>query len=221
MMRDFSWLDIQYMLWMTRETLLLTALAFAGGSLLGLIITLGNTSQSVALRFISAAYIQIIQATPVLLLLFCIYYGLPLLGFDPPGFVAAGLGLSLYASSFLAEVWRGAIQAVPRQQWEAGASLGLSLVQQRVYVIFPQALRAAIPPTVGFLVQILKNTSVASIIGFVELTRAAQLINNATFEPFKAFGTAGVIYLLLCFPLAQLGRLLERKMHGYRQRPTR
>ena len=130
--------------------------------------------------------------------------------------VAAGLSLTIYASAFLAEIWRGCIEAVPRTQWEASDCLGLNRFQQYAYVVLPQAVRIATPPTVGFMVQIVKNTSLASVIGFVELARAGQIVNNSTFEPFAIFVAVGAIYFALCYPLSLAARALERRANAGR-----
>ena len=136
---------------------------------------------------LASGYIQLIQGTPLLIVLFLSYFGLGIMGYKLVPLVAAGLSLTLYAAAFLGEIWRGCIEAVPRTQWEASDCLGLNRFQQYAYVILPQAVRIAIPPTVGFMVQIVKNTSLASVIGFVELARAGQIVNNSTFEPFVIF----------------------------------
>jgi len=149
----------------------------------------------------------------VLMVLFLAYYGLSLAGFELPPLLAASVSLGIYVSAYLAEIWRGAIEAVPFQQWEASASLALSRPQQYRYIIIPQALRLSLPPTVGFLVQLVKNTSIVSVVGFVELSRAGQLVNNATFQPFKIFGVVALVYFLICFPLSRLSRRLERVLH--------
>jgi polar amino acid transport system permease protein len=149
--------------------------------------------------------------------IFLAYFGLALLGLDVPQVVAAAIAFTAYASAFLAEVWRGSIEAIPRQQWEGAASLGLDRFEQMRHVIVPQAFRIALPPTVGFAVQIVKNTSLTAIIGFTDLTRAAQLVNNATFQPFIVFGWAAAIYFALCFPLSALSRRLERKLNAGRR----
>ena len=115
-----------------------------------------------------------------------------------------------------AEIWRGSLQSVPRTQWEASASLGLSYVQRLRYVIMPQALRISIPPTVGFIVQLFKNTSLASVIGFVELTRAGQIINAATFSPLPVYLTVAAIYFVICFSLLAASRRLERRLRAAR-----
>jgi polar amino acid transport system permease protein len=146
------------------------------------------------------------------MVLFLAYYGLSILGFELPPVVAAGAALTLYSGAYLGDIWRGAIEAVPRTQWEASAALALHRLQQLRLVILPQALRLAVPPTVGFLVQVVKNTSITSIIGFVELTRAGQLVNNATFQPFAVFAAVAVIYFLLCYPLTWASRRLEARL---------
>ena len=130
--------------------------------------------------------------------------------------VAAGISFTLYAGAFLGEIWRGCIEAVPKTQWEASDCLGLNRFQQYAYVVLPQAMRIAIPPTVGFMVQIVKNTSLASVIGFVELARAGQIVNNSTFEPFTIFCIVAAIYFALCYPLSLASRHLERKAHAGR-----
>jgi polar amino acid transport system permease protein len=136
--------------------------------------------------------------------------GLFALSVDP--WTAAALGLSLNASAFLGEIWRGAIEAVPRGQWEAATSLGLRYAPTMALVVAPQAVKIAIPPTVGFLVELIKGTSLTSIIGFVELTRAAQVVNNATFRAFTIFAVTALVYYIICRPLSAYGRRLEERL---------
>jgi len=174
---------------------------------------LARVSRFKVLRLAAAGYIQVIQGTPLLILLFLSYFGLSILGYRLDPLVAAGLSLALFSGAFLGEIWRGCIEAVPRPQWEASDCLGLNRLQQYLYVILPQATRMAIPPTVGFMVEVVKNTSLASIIGFVELARAGQIVNNATFEPFTVFALVGAIYFAICYPLTVASRRLERRFH--------
>jgi len=195
-------------------TIVLSLIAFAGGSVLGLALALARVSKIAALRLLASGYIQIIQGTPLLIVLFLSYFGLGLMGYKLVPLVAAGLSLTLYAGAFLGEIWRGCIEAVSKTQWEASDCLGLNRFQQYAYVILPQAVRLAIPPTVGFMVQIVKNTSLASVIGFVELARAGQIVNNSTFEPFVVFSCVAAIYFALCYPLSLAARALERKSHA-------
>jgi polar amino acid transport system permease protein len=177
---------------------------------------LARVSKLRVLRALAIVYIQIVQGTPLLILLFLSYFGLSLVGFRLDPLVAAGISLTFYVGAFLGEIWRGCIEAVPRTQWEASDCLGLNRFQQYAYVILPQAIRIATPPTVGFMVQVVKNTSLASIIGFVELTRAGQIVNNSTFQPFLVFLFVAAIYFAICYPLSVTSRALERKMNAAR-----
>jgi polar amino acid transport system permease protein len=213
MIRTFGLGDFIYLLEAARWTLGLTVIAALGGGLIGLGFAFMRIARWRALRLIASLYIQVIQGTPLLILLFLFYFGLDIMGLRLPAIVAAALGLVLYSSSFLAEIWRGCLEAIPRAQWEAAEALALTSWQRMRHVILPQAVRIAIPPTVGFLVQIVKNTSLTAIIGFVELSRAGQLVNNATFQPFAVFLTVAAIYFVICFPLSAASQRLERKMH--------
>ena len=205
-----------YLLIAAQWTVVLSLIAFAGGSVLGLAIALMRVSKLGVLRSLASGYIQLIQGTPLLILLFLSYFGLGIIGLKLVPLVAAGISLTLYAGAFLGEIWRGCIEAVPKTQWEASDCLGLNRAQQYAYVILPQAVRIAIPPTVGFMVQIVKNTSLASVIGFVELARAGQIVNNSTFEPFAIFSCVAAIYFALCYPLSVASRYLERKANAGR-----
>jgi polar amino acid transport system permease protein len=120
--------------------------------------------------------------------------------------------MTLYASAYLCEIWRGCVEAIPRGQWEASASLALTFREQLRHVIGPQALRIAIAPTVGFAVQLIKSTSLASVIGFIELTKAGTMITNATFRPFTVYACVALMYFTLCFPVSLWSRRLERML---------
>jgi polar amino acid transport system permease protein len=207
---------VWYLVMAAQWTVLLSLIAFAGGALVGLPIALMRVSPNNALRIVAGGYIQLIQGTPLLILLFLTYFGLGILGYKLAPLVAAGLALTLYAAAFLGEIWRGCIEAVPRTQWEASDCLGLDRFQQYAYVILPQAFKMAIPPTVGFMVQIVKNTSLASVVGFVELARAGQIVNNSTFEPFIIFCIVAAIYFAMCYPLSLASRFLERRANAGR-----
>ena len=131
--------------------------------------------------------------------LFLMFFGLPMLGFRIEPWTAAVLGLTFFASAYLGEIWRGGVEALPRGQWDAGASLGLHYVQELRLIILPQAFAITRAPTVGFLVQLIKSTALTSIIGFEELMRTSNAINNATFEPFTVYGLVALIYLCCAF----------------------
>ncbi|MET0311925.1 MAG: amino acid ABC transporter permease [Burkholderiaceae bacterium] len=200
-------------------TLGLSAFGFIGGGLIGFLVALGRTANSRTLRLATGLYVQLVQGTPLLILMFLSYFGLGILGFNVPALVAAGLAMTIYASAYLGEIWRGSLQAVPRTQWEAAECLSFSGPQRLFLIIVPQALRIATPPTVGFLVQIVKNTSLASVVGFVELARAGQVINNSLFEPFLVFTLMALMYFALCYPLSLWARALEKRLATGRRVP--
>jgi polar amino acid transport system permease protein len=194
-------------------TLVLSALAFVLGSIGGFGVMLARVSPRRWLSRPAMVYIEAIQGIPLLILLFIVYFGLSVYGFQVPALVAAGLALMVYTSAYLGDIWRGCIDAMPKPQWEAAECLSLTRWQTLRLVIIPQALRLALPPTVGFLVQVIKMTSLASVIGFVELTRAGQIINNSIFQPFLVFGLVGVFYFALCYPLSRWSQSMEKKLN--------
>lgn len=206
------WDIVRNLLLAARWTVGLALIAFAGGGLLGALIALARVGPNAVVRGASIAYIEVVQGTPLLMQLFLCFFGLALFGIDVSPLAAASIALTVYASGYLGEIWRGCIQAIPRGQWEAAASLGLSFADRLRYVIVPQAVRIAVPPTTGFLVQIIKGTALASIIGFVELTKAGTIINNATFQPFLVYGFVAAIYFAMCYPLSLLSASLERRL---------
>ncbi len=211
-MRQLHWADLWFLPYAARWTIVLSALAFVGGGLIGAGIALMRVSDSRTLRWIAIAYIRVFQGTPLLLQLFLVFFGSDMLGIALDPLISAALGLSLNAGAFLGEIWRGSIQSVPAGQTEAARALGLHYGPRMLRVVFPQALRVATAPTVGFLVNLVKSTSLAAVIGFVELTRAGQLLNNTTFRPFPIFGAVALIYFLLCWPLTLLSRRLETRL---------
>ncbi len=217
-MRAFGFGDIVFLLLALRWTVALAAGAFVFGGVIGLMVALARVSDRRAWRWLSIGYIRLFQGTPLLLQLFLVFFGADLLGFGLGPYVSAILGLSLNAGAFLGEIWRGALQAVPRGQQEAARALGLHYGPRMLRVVGPQALRMATAPTVGFLVNLIKSTSLAAVIGFVELTRAGQMVNNATFRPFTIFGIVAAIYFLLCWPLTVASRRLERRLASAYQR---
>lgn len=212
-METFGFPEFMFLVRSAGWTLLLTAVAFAVGGLGGGALALLRLSRLAFARWLAWGYILIVQSVPVLEVLFMSYFGLALLGVDLPPFTAAAVSLSVYVAAYLAEIWRGAIESVPFQQWEASSSLALTRAQQYRYVILPQALRIAVPPTVGFLVQLVKNTSIVSVVGFIELAQAGRLVNNAVFQPFLVFPVVAAIYFLICFPLSRLSRYLEKVLN--------
>ncbi|WP_029004430.1 amino acid ABC transporter permease [Azorhizobium doebereinerae] len=213
MAQPFTLAHIGYMLDGLLWTVILSALAFALGGVAAFGVMLLRISRFRAVRLGAFVVVQIIQGIPLLVILFAVYFGLGIFGIQVPPLAAAGIAMMIYSAAFLAEIWRGCVEAVPRTQFEAAECLALTRWEALTKVILPQALRLATPPTVGFMVQVVKSTSLASVVGFVELTRAAQIINNSTFQPFLVFGIAGALYFAVCWPLSAWSRVLERKLH--------
>lgn len=211
-MVQFSLWDIfTFLLGALRWTVALSLIAFVGGGLVGMGLLLLRFARVRGAATAVAWYVQIFQGTPLLMQLFLVYFGLALLGMDTSPLVSAAICLTLYASAYLTEIWRGCVNAIPKGQWEASTTLALNFTQQMRHVILPQALRVAIAPTVGFLVQIIKGTALASVIGFVELTKAGQMISNATYQPFLAYTFVGLLYFALCYPLSWWSQRLENR----------
>ena len=216
-MVDFSlWVIISNLLLATRWTIALSLVAFVCGGAVGLLLLFGRISGFRALQRFVFLYVEFFQGTPLLMQLFMLFFGVALFGIEISPWMAASLALTFWTSAFLTEIWRGCVESVPKGQWEAGASVALTYMEQMRYVILPQALRIAVPPTVGFSVQVIKGTALASIIGFVELTRAGTMINNATFRPFLVYSIVGLIYFALCYPLSLLAKSLERRLNAAR-----
>ncbi|ARP87033.1 amino acid ABC transporter permease [Bordetella genomosp. 9] len=213
MMNGFSMAHLWYLVQAIGWTLALSALAFVLGSIGGFGVMLARISPRRWLRTAGFVYIEIIQGIPLLILLFIVYFGLSVYGYEVPSLVAAGLALMIYTSAYLGDIWRGCVQAMPKPQWEASECLAMTRWQTLRLVIIPQAVRLALPSTVGFLVQLIKMTSLASVIGFIELTRAGQIINNSIFEPFLVFGLVAAFYFALCYPLSRWSQSMENKLN--------
>ncbi|MFK7995801.1 MAG: amino acid ABC transporter permease [Granulosicoccus sp.] len=200
----------------TQYTIYLSLTAFIGGGLLGLLLTISRISASLFWSNLATTYVWLFQSIPLLMLLFILGLGVPVFfEINVPAWLAAGLALTLFTSAYLAEVWRGALEAVPQGQWEGGMSLGLSFWLTLRLIVSPQAIRIATPPTVGFLVQIIKGTSLAYIIDFNDVMRWGKKIANSQLdgaEPFIIFPMVALIYFCLCFPLSMLSRKLEKTM---------
>lgn len=208
----------------TQFTIYLSLIAFGGGGLVGALITLLRIAPGKRGRKIALSYIWFFQSTPLLMLLFLTGLGVPrLLGLDVNPWVAAIVSLTVYSSAYLSDVWRGAIESLPSGQWEGGSALGLSFSQTLRLVILPQAIRVALAPTVGFMVQIIKGTSLAYIIGFHDLMAIGKRWANAPVdgtEPFIIYPLMALIYFCLCYPLSLTARHLENRLGAVKTKPA-
>ena len=214
MMDEFSvWDIVRNLLGAAEWTVGLAIAAFVLGGSVGLVILFARISSSKVLQAVTRGWIVLFQGTPLLMQLFIIFFGIALLGVEVPPWLAAAIALTCFTSAFLAEIWRGCVEAIPKGQWEASGVLAMTYFEQMRQVILPQAFRIAIPSTVGFAVQVVKATSVTSIIGFTELTKTGGMLANATFSPFLVYGFVAAGYFLLCYPLSAYARVLERKFN--------
>ena len=216
MIRSFGFAEFLFILEGARWTVILSLLAFVFGGACGLIVALGRTSNKKWLRYFMATYIQIFQGTPLLIQLFFVYFGLPLLGIRVDVWVALIIGLSLHTSAFLGEIWRGSIEAISAGQHEAARALGIGYIRRMSDVVLPQAFRIGLPATIGFLVNLIKGTALAALLGLTELTRSGQLMANITFEPLKVYGAVGLVYFVICIPLTYYSARIEKRMNASR-----
>ena len=216
MTRTFGLAEFLLILAAVRWTILLSLVAFVGGGILGFVVAIMRTHRSRILRILTAGYIQAFQGTPVLMQLFLFYYGFAVL-FDVQidAWPAVALAFTLYSGAFLGEIWRGSIEAIPRTQWEASACLSLGYFQQLRFVILPQAMRISIPPTVGFLVQLVKGTSIAAIVGF-RRTDPRRAAHGQRDLPADDHLPAGRGHLLCDVLAAFAAESLTRKAHRCR-----
>jgi polar amino acid transport system permease protein len=212
-----GWPEFLFLLQGLKWTIALAAVGFVGGGVVGLAVALARSSGQPGLERASAWYVGLFQGTPLLMQLFVVYYGLALIGLELDAWAAVAIGFTLHASAFLGDIWRGGIEAVPRGQTEAARALSLGYVSRMKDVVMPQALRISLPATIGFLVQLIKGTSLASIVGFTELARAGNIVSNQIFKPLVVFGIVGAMYFLLCWPLSLYGSWMERRLAA----PTR
>ncbi|KKC39283.1 amino acid ABC transporter permease [Devosia epidermidihirudinis] len=210
MFTNFSLVHIQVLLNGLLWTVILSMISFVFGGLVGFALALGGISKNRAVAGLVNAYISLVQGTPVLILMFVIYFGLPIVGIEVSSLVAASVAMVIFSSAFLGTIWRASLQSVARTQWEAADCLALSGWQRMGLVVLPQAVRIATPPTVGFMVQIVKNTSLASVIGMAEVTYIAKQVNASTFQPFTTYLVIALFYFAICFPLSVLSRRFER-----------
>jgi len=202
-------------LWVTVQ---LSVLGLVGALVLGTAVALARVSPIRPLRWVSAAYVEFFRNTPLVVQLFFLFLGLPLLGlrfaqdtFDNI-FRAAFVGMALYHGAYVAEVVRGGLLGVDRGQIEAARSLGLSYLQTLREVQLPQTFRAVIPPLGNIAIALVKNTSLASTIGVTELLFGAEIVESRTFRAEEAFLTATLLYLALTIPLGLVVNGLERRL---------
>ncbi len=212
-MVEFTFWDIfRNLLLATRWTLVLSLIALTGGAALAFILLVLRLVNYKSTNLLISVYVEIFQGTPLLMQLFLFYFGLALLGVETSVWWSAAAALIFYTAAYLTEIWTGCVRSVPKGQWFAAQSLGLDFTQQLKWIIFPQVYRLGVAPTVGFLVQVIKATALTSVIGFIELTKAATMISNVTFKPCLVYSCVALIYFVICSPLSWLAKRLELRL---------
>jgi His/Glu/Gln/Arg/opine family amino acid ABC transporter permease subunit len=192
-------------------TVLMAGVAVLPATLCGIVLALAQVFGNRFARGAVVAYLFVIRGIPLLVLLTFVYYLLPLTGIDLPPFWGVVLVLAFYYAAFMSEVFRAGVLSLPRAQWDAARSLGMTRQLMLRIVIFPQALRLAAPPFVSLCVNLVKATSLVSIVGLWELTMASREIVERTLAPFQIFIGAACIYFCICYTLALYGKYLERR----------
>lgn len=192
----------------------LVAASGIAGTIIGLLFGVARSAPLAPIRWLASIYTNFVRGIPILIILLFLYYEIPLL-FPYATFsqsVTAVIGLSLYSGAYIAEIFRGSIQAIPRGQLEAGEALGLNYVQKMRYVVLPQALKIAVPPGIGFLIALVKASSLVSVISATDLTRAGRIVTSQNQQPLTTFLIVAALYFVISYPLSLLGRWYERKL---------
>lgn len=200
-------------------TVTLTFIVIVLALVLAIPVALCRLSPYRLVRGVVSFYVEVIRGTPLLLQLVYIYYVLPAMGINLNAFVAAILGLTLNYTAYMSEVYRGGILAVPRNQWEAAATIGLSRARAFQRIILPQALRIVTPTLGNYFISLFKDTALASVVTVQELTFTGQIISARTYQYFTIYTVTGLLYLSVGYPAAIFVRWLEKRtQRGYRAR---
>lgn len=211
---DFSFLSEYYSFFIdgVKFTIFLAFFAVLIGFVLGLLLSLMRLSNKKILNIISSAYIEFIRGTPVLVQLYIVFYGLPHLGITLPDFIAGIIALSVNSSAYVAEIIRAGIQAVDKGQMEAARSIGMTPSMAMRYIIIPQAVKNILPALGNEFIVVIKESSIASIIGIHELMYNADTVRGNIFKPFEPLIIAAIIYFILTFSLSKVVGVFERRM---------
>ncbi|MFD0772192.1 amino acid ABC transporter permease [Bacillus sp. CGMCC 1.60114] len=197
------------------DTIPLTLISFAIGLVLATLTALCRISGNRVLEWIARIYVSIIRGTPLLVQLFIIFYGLPTIGITINSFPAAIIGFSLSVGAYASEIIRAAILSIPKGQWEASYTIGMSYSQALRRVILPQATRVSIPPLSNTFISLIKDTSLASLILVTEMFRKAQEIAATNYEFLVVYTEAGLMYWVICFLLSIVQQILEKRTERY------
>jgi His/Glu/Gln/Arg/opine family amino acid ABC transporter permease subunit len=195
------------------NTIRLCGLGLVIGAVIAVVVGLCRASRSRWLWMPAAAYIEVIRDSPLLMQLYVIFFALPiLLKIEVPVFWAGVAALVVNGSAFMAEIVRAGVQSIGRDQGDAARALGMSYLQLMRWIVLPQAVRVMIPPGVGLAIGLVKDSSIVSVLSYVELTRAGQILMEKTFLSFQVFGIVAALYFAICYPLSRLARYSERRL---------
>lgn len=197
------------------NTIPLTLLSFLFGLILAVLTALARISQLKILEMIARVYVSAIRGTPLLVQLFIIFYGLPNIGVTLDPFISAVIGFSLSVGAYASEIIRAAILSIPKGQWEAGYSIGMSYTQALKRIILPQAARVSLPPLSNSFIGLVKDTSLASVVLITEMFRRAQEITARNYEFLLVYTEAALIYWVICFFLSILQQVMEKRLDRY------
>ena len=213
MLRSFNWLDLESLLRGAVWTIVLCVTAGIAGTVLGLLLGIASSSPSRIARWVASTYVLIIRGIPLLVIVFFAYFGIPLMfpDIDLSAFLTAVIALTVFATAYMAEIFRGSINAVPRGQTEAAQALGLNYGRRLRFVVLPQALRIAVPPGIGFLIALIKDSSLVTVIGYVELTHSGTIVSNLTADPILTYSVVAVLYFVICYGVSRLGHWYENR----------
>lgn len=194
-----------------RYTLLISVLGIALGLVIGTLICAARLSPYALLRRFAGVWVSFLRGVPLLVQLLVFYYSLPVIGIDIPPIAAAVISVGICASAYISEIWRGAIAALPRGQTEAAVAIGMGPRDVWTRIILPQAFGMSLPALVNELILLVKASSLVSVVGILEITRASQAQAATTFRPLEVYIAAACIYLAINLCLAALGRYLEHR----------
>ncbi|TRW97740.1 amino acid ABC transporter permease [Paracoccus sp. M683] len=194
-----------------RYTLLVSGLGIALGLVIGALICAAALSKSRALRRFAAIWVSFLRGVPLLVQLLLMFYLLPVVGINVPALAAAVITVGICASAYIAEIWRGAIGALPPGQTEAAAAIGIAPTTIWTRIVLPQAVVMSLPALVNELILLVKASSLVSVVGIMEVTRASQAQAATTFRPLEVYLAAACIYLAINLCLAGIGRWLEHR----------
>ncbi|WP_282940843.1 amino acid ABC transporter permease [Paenibacillus sp. RC67] len=206
--------EYRYLLWdgfIVTCKLSITAIVL--GTLAGLIVSMAKTSGAKWLKAPFEAYIQLFRGSPLLIQLFMFYFGLSYVGVNINVFEATTIVFTLYSGAYIAEIFRAGIESIPKGQFEAAKALGFSYLLLMSKIILPQTLKVALPPLIGFYITLIKDTSIASVVGYVELLNQGKAIMNISGKPFEILLCISLVYFILCYPLSLFVTWMERRIY--------